>query len=132
MVKKMEMHDVISKLEFMRNGYQKLIDENVDCGTIVGTDITGTWKAETPLNDVYKQHVEALDTAIKVLSAQPEIVRCKDCKHRPFDGEETRGFGVKFPDEKCPCQCDDGWYNWRPNNEWFCANVERKSDERSD
>lgn len=60
--------------------------------------------------------------------AQPEIVRCKDCKHRPFDGEDTRGFGVEFPDEKCPCQCDDGWYNWRPNNEWFCANAERRED----
>ena len=64
----------------------------------------------------------------KLPSAQPEIVRCKDCKHRPFDSEDTQGFGVEFPDEKCPCQCDDGWYNWRPNNEWFCANAERRTD----
>ena len=60
--------------------------------------------------------------------AQPDIIRCKDCKHRPFDGEDTQGFGVEFPDGKCPCQCDDGWYSWRPNNEWFCANAERRSD----
>lgn len=67
--------------------------------------------------------------SIKALpSAQPEIIRCKDCKHRPFDSEDTQGFGVEFPDEKCPCQCDDGWYNWRPNNEWFCANAERRTD----
>lgn len=62
-------------------------------------------------------------------SAQPDIIRCKDCKHRPFDSEDTQGFGVEFPDEKCPCQCDDGWYNWRPNDEWFCANAERRTDE---
>ena len=61
-------------------------------------------------------------------SAQPEIIRCKDCKHRPFDGEDTQGFGIEFPDEMCPCQCDDFWYNWRPDNEWFCANAERRTD----
>lgn len=60
--------------------------------------------------------------------AQPEIVRCKDCKHRPFDSEDTQGFGVEFPDEKCPCQCEDFWYNWRPNDDWFCANAERRTD----
>ena len=63
-----------------------------------------------------------------VPSAQPEIIRCKDCKHRPFDGEDTQGFRVEFPDEKCPCQCDDCWYNWRPSDEWFCANGERIAD----
>ena len=71
---------------------------------------------------------------IKILemlpTAQPEIIRCKDCKHRPFDSEDTQGFGVEFPDEKCPCQCEDGWYNWRPNNEWFCGNAERRTDEQ--
>lgn len=62
-------------------------------------------------------------------SAQPEIIQCKDCKHRPFDSEDTQGFGVEFPDEMCPCQCDDGWYNWRPNDDWFCANAERRDDD---
>lgn len=61
-------------------------------------------------------------------TAQPEIVRCKDCKHQPFDSEDTQGFGVEFPDEMCPCQCDDFWYSWRPNDEWFCGNGERRTD----
>lgn len=66
-------------------------------------------------------------TALSLLpSLQPEIIRCKDCKHRPVDGEDTQGFGVEFPDYICPCQCDDGWYNWRPNDEWYCANAERR------
>lgn len=62
----------------------------------------------------------------KLPSAQPEIIRCKDCIHRPFDSEDTQGF--EFPDEKCPCQCEDFWYSWRPNDEWFCANAERRTD----
>ena len=72
---------------------------------------------------VYKDDIDDAPT----IDAVP-VVRCKDCKHRPFDGEDTQGFGVEFPDGKCPCQCDDGWYSWRPNNEWFCANAERRSD----
>jgi hypothetical protein len=34
--------DAIHKMEFMRDAYQKLIDENVDEGRFVGTDVTGT------------------------------------------------------------------------------------------
>lgn len=56
-----------------------------------------------------------------------ELVRCKDCKHRPkIDGEYENGFDLEFPTSKCPCQCDDGYYNWMPNNDWYCANGERK------
>ena len=70
-----------------------------------------------------------IDIIDELPSTQPEIIRCKDCKHRPVDGEDTQGFGVEFPDEICPCQCEDGWYNWRPNNEWYCANAESESEE---
>ena len=58
-----------------------------------------------------------------------KIVRCKDCKHRPVkpDDYET-GFDLEFPDGKCPCQCDDGYYSWYPNDNWFCANGERRTD----
>ena len=61
-------------------------------------------------------------------SAQPEIIRCKDCKHRPKRWEEGEGdgFNLEFPDYKCPCQCDDGWYNWMPDDNWFCGDGERK------
>lgn len=65
-------------------------------------------------------------------SAQPEIVRCKDCKHRPERLEEGKGegFNLEFPDDnfKCPCQCDDGWYNWMPDDNWFCGDAERKEE----
>ena len=57
-----------------------------------------------------------------------KVVRCKDCVHRPKIGEdgEDHGFGLEFPDDKCPCNCDDGYYSWRPSDDWFCANGERR------
>lgn len=62
-----------------------------------------------------------------------ELVRCKDCKHRPtitINGEyENNGFDLEFPDYKCPCQCEDGYYSWMPKDDWFCGNGERKKDD---
>lgn len=61
------------------------------------------------------------------LAGFPELIRCKDCKHRPIvPNDHTDGFDLKFPDCKCPCQCDDSWYSWYPEDNWFCANGERK------
>ena len=59
------------------------------------------------------------------------VVRCKDCKHRPVDPEgKNYGQDLIFPDDyKCPCRCEDQWYSWMPNDEWFCANGARRTDE---
>ena len=59
-----------------------------------------------------------------------ELVRCKDCKYRPIDtGTHQYGQELEFPNEgKCPCQCDDNWYSWMPNDEWFCASGERRTN----
>ena len=56
-----------------------------------------------------------------------ELVRCKDCKHRPTD-PENKGLGqsLVFPDDVCPCQIGDNWYSWMPKDDWFCADGERK------
>ena len=54
-----------------------------------------------------------------------EIVRCKDCVHRP---KGTNKHDLEFPDYVCPCQCDDFWYSWMPKDDWFCANGERRDD----
>ena len=59
------------------------------------------------------------DEAIKRLKEQPDIVRCKDCKHL-FDGEHT---------ENC---CDvlmkkTGWLKEiSVSLDWFCADGERR------
>lgn len=66
---------------------------------------------------------------IKALpSAQPEIIRCKDCKHRPSGSGADHD--LEFPDWRCPCQCEDYWYSWKPDDNWFCANAERREEER--
>lgn len=60
-----------------------------------------------------------------------ELVRCKDCKHRPIDtGGHNYGQDLLFPDGDfvCPCRCDDQWYSWMPENDWFCANGERSKE----
>lgn len=63
-------------------------------------------------------------------TAPVNVVRCRYCKHRPTDtrgtDEDMTGFAIIFPDGRCPCQCDDGWYNWYPDDNWFCANGERR------
>ena len=55
-----------------------------------------------------------------------DLVLCKNCKHRP------KGTGanhdLEFPDDVCPCQCEDDWYSWKPNDDWFCADGERKEE----
>lgn len=80
--------------------------------------------------DTKKQNChEDFDKYVKLIerSAQPEIIRCKDCKHRPT-GEKRDD--LEFPDDKCPCKCEDYWYSWKPSDNWFCGNGERK--ERND
>lgn len=67
-------------------------------------------------------------------SAQPEIIRCKDCKHKPYPSDNYDydngdcGFEIIFPDYRCPCRCDDGYYNHIPDDDWFCGNAERRED----
>ena len=68
---------------------------------------------------------------ITLLKAQPEVVRCKDCKHRPelklYSDRQGNYTAVEFPDgSKCPCQCEDFFYSWYPNDDWFCANGEQE------
>ena len=60
-----------------------------------------------------------------------ELIRCKDCKHRPRRSDvddEHEGFNLEFPDEKCPCQCEDPWYNWMPRDDWYCGNGGGKEE----
>jgi hypothetical protein len=64
------------------------------------------------------------------------VVRCRDCKHRPTDNRvrdnDSTGFAIEFPDSSCPCQCEDGWYNWYPDDDWFCGNGERRDEGAAD
>ena len=74
--------------------------------------------------------VFALIREAPTVDAAP-VTHCKDCKHRPSFKKPAKyktGFDLYFPDEECPCQCDDGYYSWYPEDNWFCANGERKEE----
>lgn len=49
-------------------------------------------------------------------SAEPQIIRCKECKHR--DPE----------DKKCDCGHDIRWQLPR-RDDWYCADAERNSEQ---
>lgn len=59
-----------------------------------------------------------------------ELIRCKDCIHKPTitADDYENGFDIEFPDFRCPCRCEDGWYKWIPEDDWFCGNGERKEE----
>ena len=67
-------------------------------------------------------------------SAEPEIIYCKDCKHKPHTSDKYDydngdcGFEIIFPDYRCPCRCEDEYYNHIPDDDWYCANGERRTD----
>lgn len=60
------------------------------------------------------------------------VVRCKDCKYKPTapDGI-THGLQVEFPDKwanRCLCLCEDGWYSWVPDDNFFCGYGVKEGD----
>ena len=62
-----------------------------------------------------------------------ELVRCSDCKHRPIKGDGDIVYAPNdingWDDETCPCLCEDCYYNWMPDDDFFCGKGERREDE---
>lgn len=72
----------------------------------------------------YRRAAERIIAGVPAADVVP-VVRCKDCKYKPTapDGI-TYGLQVEFPDKwanRCPCLCEDGWYSWVPDDDFFCA-----------
>ena len=78
---------------------------------------------------IAKITIQAMDALFDILNSSDavEVVRCKDCKHRPIDTqEEGNGFDYEFPEEYgCPGYCDDGYYSQRFKDDFYCAWGER-------
>lgn len=66
--------------------------------------------------------VDAMGKVIKLPSAQPEIIRCKDCKHlQKWRSEESaKKFGQIYERAKNVFDC--------PEPEDFCSHAERRTD----
>ena len=91
-------------------------------------DLVSRQAAYDTLTEYYHHTTETQHKSLKeALNRVPKIdavpvVRCKDCKHRPTG---TNRDDLEFPDDRCPCKCEDYWYNWKPADEWYCGNGER-------
>ena len=82
-------------------------------------------------NDFWKTHFcynpnECTEWNLWEPNAQLEIILCEGCKHRPI----MRNGHIVPPegDEKCPCLCEDPFYSWIPEDNFFCANGERREE----
>ena len=60
----------------------------------------------------------AQDVLRKLPSAQPEIIRCKDCKFWTHIKRTNRYW----------CKTDDGLYDLNPSPDDFCSKAERRTD----
>lgn len=121
---------VISDLE----EFQYFVEKKLK-GDLIDAIISNAEKGEIILHigTPYSTHIpEMMLTEERLDMTMMDLVRCKDCKHRPERLEEGKGegFNLEFPDDnfKCPCQCEDYWYSWMPEDDWFCKNGERKDD----
>ena len=109
--------------QYEHNKYANCIDCAVaNAPTVDAVPVKGVeqlkWERDTSIEQLEEHGIPFCGKADVVA-----VVRCKECKHRPkYDGPNR----VVFPDEVCPCQCDDLYYNWMPSDDWFCADGERK------
>ena len=69
-----------------------------------------------------------------------EVVRCKDCKHRPHIEKAITRYRQEIEvcapmvdgREDYSCMClnpDNDYFSWMPDDNWFCADGERRKDE---
>ena len=73
--------------------------------------------------DIYREHMETVRMAINLLEEQPEIVRCEDCKYL---------YHLWWLDEKNEKKCyicNKHTFTGMREEEWFCADGERRDDD---
>ena len=97
------MSDLIDRQELRRAMYQEAFEKDSE---------DQRWDSGCWIR--YRMFERVVDS---IPSAQPEIIRCKDCKHREVENGFCEGRG--WPMQLVP---DDG----------FCDKRERRTDERSD
>lgn len=110
----MKIKQAIDTIALIRGGYQKLLEECVDEGTIVGTGFKGTWKTKYPTTGYKSIAVKACDIAISALEKQV--------------GKKPHPDGDQFI-LACPC-CRSGEYlhNFDDNQNQYCGQCGQKID----
>lgn len=67
-----------------------------------------------------KETMAIISDANAMLKEQPEIVRCKDCKHRPT---YPKAYGAEINGKWCYwCELHGSW----KTDDWFCADGKRR------
>ena len=107
------------------------IDEEIRCEMCINPMHTdrGCDGCCTYDEKLYKRIMQILDERIKPLpSAQPEIIRCKDCRHRIVNDHYGEKGYLKI---KGYCELDTGdpfeLGRDAQNDDWFCADAERRT-----
>lgn len=80
-------------------------------------DAVNTWFELYVINRTMADTMSVQDMLRELPSAQPEIIRCKDCKHYKFS--DNRAFG--FPVKRCE------WTGFEDvDDDDFCSRAERR------
>jgi len=72
---------------------------------------------------------EVRQSLLTMPSAHPEIICCKDCKHRPYKDEDGEVWPTSWDDLICPCLRENSYYSWMPEDDFFCKRGERREDD---
>ena len=83
--------------------------------------IDATW-FEPSYTDPLNVLTEVRDRLKALPSAQPDIIRCKDCKYWTHINRTNRYW----------CKTDDGLYDLNPSPNDFCSRAERRTDGSTD
>ena len=81
---------------------------------------TGDVRPIYALNDLDKTTYVACKEAIEALKAQPEIIRCKDCKYSHDE----------YGDGDCYCKRPGRTMDWFGQRwDYYCGDAKRRTDE---
>lgn len=88
--------------------------------------------SKTPTENAVYEHIDiAFKEQYSPSADVAEVVKCKDCIHRPIhmDGKQIDSPYIDddccYRDYTCPYLCDDDYYNRMPDDDWFCNHGER-------
>lgn len=106
-------------------GKQMLVWINTDVPDTNIGDMISRQAAIDEIKEIYEWHDNVTKERIiehfkQLPSAQPEIIRCKDCKHYQFADNRALGMPVKI--------CE--WFGFKDvDDDDFCSRAERKTNE---
>lgn len=93
-------------------GEEKSMDDYISRQAAIDTVVAWTVEDRPDI----EMPTDLIDRIKNMPSAQPEIIRCKDCKYRD---ENWRRVSVRW----LPCM------DVRTGSNWFCGSAERRTDD---